>query len=122
MWEKEIWIAKRKSIETNSDGWQIEIFDKPKKYYLNYQPVSGITSYLQYGEKITDVYRAFVDRAYYQGVINVGDRAYLNDGLISEDELRKLAESDNKYCDNANYVVKSVLPQNYKTKIDFIKR
>ncbi len=122
MWEKEIWIAKRKSIEENEEGWQVEIFETPKKYYLNYQPVSGVTSYLQYGEKVTDIYRAFVDRAYFQGVIKVGDRVYLSDGFVAEDELKSLALSDNKYCEKANYVVKSVLPQNYKTKIDFIKR
>lgn len=122
MWEKEIWIAKRLKIETNDFGVDIEYFDKPKKYMLNYQPVSGNTSYLEYGDKINDVYRVFVNRLQYQGVINVGDRAYLSDGQIAEKDLEELAINDNGFCEKSNYVVQVVLPQNIKTRIDFMKR
>ena len=121
MFEKEIWIAKRKSIETNENGIDVEIFEAPKKYYLNYQPISGYLDLQQYGEDINNIYRIFVNRNSFQGVINVGDRAYLNDGLTSEKDLREIVESDNKYCEKANFKVSLVLPQNLKIRIDLIK-
>lgn len=122
MWEKEIWIAKRKSAEINEYGVEIETFEKPIKYAMNYQPVSGYTDYVVYGDKMRDTYRAFVNRLAYQNVINVGDRVYLSDGQLAESELEKIAMSDNEYCEKANYSVYVVLPQNYKTQIDFMKR
>lgn len=122
MWEKEIWIAKRKEIITNDYGVDIEYFYTPIKYTINYQPLSGDMSYQEYGEKINDVYRAFVNRYEFTNVINVGDRVYLCDGEISEDKLEELALSDDEYCNKANYVVNVVMPQNFRTKIDFIKR
>ena len=122
MWEKEIWIAKRKSAEINEYGVEIETFEKPIKYAMNYQPVSGYTDYAVYGDKMRDTYRAFVNRLAYQNIINVGDRVYLSDGQLAESELEKIAMSDNEYCEKANYSVYVVLPQNYKTQIDFMKR
>ena len=122
MWEKEIWIAKRIKVETNDFGIDIEYFDKPKKYRFNYQPISGNTDIMEYGEKITDVYRTFIDKAVYLGKIKVGDRVYLEDGEILESELENLVISDNEFCEKANYVVKVVLPQNFKMRLDFIKR
>ena len=89
---------------------------------MNYQPVSGYTDYAVYGDKMRDTYRAFVNRLAYQNVINVGDRVYLSDGQLAESELEKIAMSDNEYCEKANYSVYVVLPQNYKTQIDFMKR
>ena len=90
MWEKEIWIAKRKSAEINEYGVEIETFEKPIKYAMNYQPVSGYTDYAVYGDKMRDTYRAFVNRLEYQNVINVGDRVYLSDGQLAESELEKI--------------------------------
>ena len=122
MWEKEIWIAKRVKVETNDYGVDIEYFEKPKKYRLNYQPISGTTAYQEYGEKTRNMYRTFVSRNLFQGVINIGDRVYLSDGTYAEKDLKELAESDDEYCNKANYYVISVLPQNFLTKIDFMKR
>lgn len=122
MWEKEIWIAKRYKVETNDFGVDIEYFEKPIKYRFNYQPVSGNTDIMEYGEKITNVYRTFVNKNEYLGKIRVGDRVYLEDGEILESELENIAENDNVHCEKANYIVKVVLPQNFKTRIDFIKK
>ena len=122
MWEKEIWIAKRNKIETNEFGVDIEYFDKPIKYRFNYQPISGNTNLLEYGDKMNDVYRAFVDKNMYLGKIKVGDRVYLEDGEILASELQNLAKTDNQFCEKANYVVRVALPQNLKMRLDFIKR
>lgn len=121
MFEKEIWIARRKQIKTNRNGIEIEEFEKPKKYRLNYQPISGNTKINEYGDEINDYYRIFVDRLLFQGQIKVGDRAYLCDGEISEKELKDIALSDNKHCEKANYKIMVVLPQNIKTRIDLMK-
>lgn len=122
MWEKELWIARRKKVDLNENGIDIEIFEEPEKIYLNYQPVSGYTSYLEYGERINDVYRAYVNRCFSNHCIRVGDRVYLSDGEICECDLENLVLSETEYGENANYVVNVVLPQNLKTRIDFIKR
>ena len=121
MWEKEIWIAKRKRVETNSDGVQIEYFEKPQKYYMNYQPVSGYTSYLIYRDKTKNVYRAYIDNMSCECKFNVGDKVYLSDGFISECQLKELATTDNEFCEKANYTIDLILTQNFKTRIDFMK-
>lgn len=120
-WEKELWIARRKKIETNEFGVDVEYFEKPKKYRFNYQPVSGNTNLLEYGERINDVFRTFIDKNYL-GKIRVGDRVYLEDGETLQIDLENLVENDNEFCEKANYSVKVVLPQNLKIRIDFIKR
>lgn len=121
-WEKELWIAKRKKVETNEFGVDVEYFESPKKYRFNYQPISGNTNLLEYGEKIYDVFRTFIDKNVYLGKIKVGDRVYLEDGEVLQSDLEDLVESDNEFCQKANYVVKVVLPQNLKIRVDFIKR
>ena len=122
MWEKEIWIAKRISIEQDEYGNDIERFDKPKKYMFNYQPISGSLKLQDYGENNDDMFRAYVDKAYYLGKIKRGDRVYLEDDETLVSDLVKLVRNDNEFCQNANYVVKSALPQNLKLKLDFVKR
>lgn len=122
MWEKELWIAKRIKVEPNENGIDIETFEKPKKYYFNYQPISGYTDYMEYGERKNEVYRTFVNRCCFQGIIKVGDRVYLSDDEVCECDLEKIVLKEKVYGENANYVVNVVLPQNFKTRIDFIKR
>lgn len=122
-WEKEIWIAKRVKIESDEYGVDIEYFEEPKKYRINYQPTSGYLDYLQYGEKIRNRYRAFINNTHCNNIqFNVGDRVYLADGEYQECELEKLACSDNELCEKANYVIDTILPQNIKIRIDFRKR
>lgn len=121
MWEKELWIAKRISVETNDMGIDIEKFAKPIRYSFNYQPISGDMSYREYGERISDVYRAFISKMQYQGKIRVGDRAYISDGEYLEEDLEELVNSDDEYCKKANYIVNVVLPQNFLIRVDFLK-
>lgn len=121
MWEKEIWIARRLKIETNDEGIDISYFEKPIKYRLNYQPVSGYLGLVEYGENVKNVYRAYINRSL-QGLLRVGDRVYLSDNEILESELEDIAMSDDEFCKNANYEVTVALPQNLKIKVDFTKR
>lgn len=117
---KEIWIASRKKVEINEYGVEIEYFEKPKKYFMNYQPTSGYTDYLVYGDKITSMYRAYIDRRH-ECLFNIGDKVYLNDGTLKECQLEKVVLDDNEFCEKANYTISMILPQNFKLRIDFTK-
>lgn len=121
MFEKEIWIARRKSTKTNRNGIEIEKFDTPKKYRFNYQPISGNTKINEYGDEINNYYRMFVDRSVFQGKIKTGDRAYLSNEDLAESELEEIALNDDENCSNANYKIVVVLPQNFKIRIDLMK-
>ena len=122
MFDKEIYIAKRLRIETNYNGYDVEYFEKPKRYRMNYQPLEGVMTYSRSGENTNSTqYVAFVDRNVYQGIIRTGDKAYLSDESILEEDLKQLTLYDNEYCEQANYRVISVLPQNKKMKIVFKK-
>lgn len=121
MWEKEIWIAKKINTIQDEYGVDISHFDKPIKYGINYQPLTGDTKFKEYGNDKSDYYRAFVDRNIYSGKIRVGYKCYLCDGEIEESELENMATNDDEYCNKANYEVVSVLPQNLKIRIDFKK-
>lgn len=118
MWEKKLYIAKRIRVEEDDYGNQISYFDKPKKYWFNYQPLDGDLDYQQYGDRISNYFRAFIDMCYL-GEIKTGDKAYLIDGEIQD--VDSLVLKDDENCTLANYTIKVVLPQNLKIKIDFEK-
>lgn len=121
-WNKEIWIAKRIKTEKNVEGIDIEYFDTPVKYVINYQPLSAEQSLQEYGEHVSDVYRATIPRSIYEGVFHSGDRAYLSDENFKQDELEQLATNDDEHCTKSNYVINTVLVQNLLIRIDFLKR
>jgi hypothetical protein len=76
---------------------------------------------MKYGENIGNVFRAFVKRNVYQGVFKAGDKVYLSDNDILEEDLENLVSEDNELCKKANYKIEVVLPQNLLLKIDFLK-
>lgn len=121
MWEKELWIASRNYIDDNNGKYDAPIYNAPRFYKMNYQPIEGDVTSAEYGQKKNARYQAFVERRYYQGKIKTGDRVYLSDESILESELRDLALNDNMYCEKANYEVVAVLPQNIKMQIIFKK-
>ena len=121
LWEKKLYIATQNGVEENDYGYEIQTYNIPELYRFNYQPSSGLTSYLQYGKDVNKVYVAYISRSLYDGVFHEGDVAYLSDGKYLECELDELVENENKYCEKANYRITSVLPQNLKIRIDFTK-
>lgn len=118
MFEKRLFIAKRIRVEEDDYGNPISFFEKPKEYFFNYQPVDGDLSYQQYGDNISNIYRAFIPITYI-GKIKTGDRAYLIDGDFKD--IESLALNDNENCTMANYTIISALPQRLRIKIDFEK-
>lgn len=120
MWEKPLYIAKRNGKVEDKYGKEQPTFDKPKKYSFNYQPTYSNVDYSIYGTLINQMFVAFIDYNY-AGKIQEGDLAYLLDNQTRDvDELAN-KDSDDEFCNNANYRIKTMLPQNLKIKVTFEK-
>ena len=120
-WETEIYVASFLDSSINDYGQEIQIFDKPKLFMINHQPVSSFLSYNQYGSDINSVRRAYPDLDYVGGKIKPKDRVYLIDGENYGINLDELVSSDNEYCNKANYEVISCMPSKLRMQIDFKK-
>lgn len=116
------YIANKIGIEEDeNNGNEIEIFDKPFLFKELYMPLSDDLDLENYGNDVNRILRMFVNVNEWYGRIHVGDRAYLIDEKTCECDIDKMAESDNKYCNNANYKVDVVAVQNFKLKVQFKK-
>lgn len=102
-WKKQLYIAKRLSVETNEYGNDVCIYDKPKSYMFNYQPANGEMEIGLYGEKVMNMYKAVIPYNIYADKFKEGDVAYLLG-------VSPIGEHGNG--DNANYVITGVMPQN----------
>ena len=121
-WEQTIYVASFLKVETDAYGSEIPIFDKPKKFSINHQPVSEYTDYQQYGSETQAIRVAYPDKQYVMGRIKAKDRVYLSDNDYLECDLYEIAKNDDKYCKNANYEVIACQPSNLRMRIDFKKR
>ena len=109
-WNKTCYIATRKEGEVVYDdlGNEIKMYNKPKKYSFNIQPVNSYTdlmTYAEYGEKVDKMYKATIPYKEYIGKFNEGDIAYL-------EGKKPMNETEETYGIGGNYVVTSVRPQN----------
>lgn len=121
MFEKYLYIARRTSVEPNENGIDETFYGKPQLYYFNYQPVSEVLELQQYGEDVDSLYRMFVDKNKYHGLIRVGDVAYLSDNETTESDLIELVQNEEFFGSNANYKIVAVAIQNLKMRIDLSK-
>lgn len=121
-WEEPIYVARFIKVETDEYGSEIPIYDKPKLFYINHQPVNEYTDYQQYGSDTSSIRIAYPDKNYVGGKIKVNDRVYLIDGDNYGDCLWDIVKNDDKYCKNANYEVIACQPSNLRMRIDFKKR
>lgn len=115
--QKQIYIAKRIKVEKNDYGIDMETFDTPKLYNFFYMPTSNQTDYQLYGVNVGEVYVCYIDYNKYLGKFKIGDRAY----LIDNDLIDLSIANNDVNCENANYRIVSVLPQNLKLKITLVK-
>ena len=110
---KEMYIARKKSVEYDDYNNEIVKYDKPEFFGMRmYQPLVGndLEAYIRtYGETNSNVVRCFIN-SYERGTIKTFDLAYLY-GANPKGEL--------VYGDNANYRVKTVKEQNTKIMILF---
>lgn len=114
-WNKVCYIRKRITDDTdNIDeyGNEVQKYDSPKKYIINYQPVTNDAekaNLKEYGLSLEGTVKALVDIKY-QGEFNKYDLAYLYDvnpnGESYDGEL-------------ANYRVVTAIPQNMKILVYF---
>lgn len=112
-WNKVCYIRNR-SEDTTTDEYGNETtkYEKPKKYFLNYQPVTNNADEAvlkQYGITLEGTVRALLDIKY-EGEFRKYDLAYLY-GANPEGE-----EYDGQ---NANYRVITSVPQNVKILVYF---
>lgn len=115
-WKKVCYIRKRLVDETGitSDdyGNEIQNYDEPKKFLLNYQPVTNDADEAilkPYGITSEGTVKALADIKYL-GEFNQYDLAYLYEANPSNEEY------DGQY---ANYRVITAIPQNMKILVYF---
>ena len=114
-WNKVCYIRKRVTDDTdNSDeyGNETEKYNSPKKYIINYQPVTNDAekaTLKEYGISLEGTVKALVDYKY-NGEFNKYDLAYLYD---------KTPENEKYDGEFANYRVVTAIPQNMKILVYF---
>lgn len=84
-WNKEIWIASKIGVQEDDYSNDIAIYDIPKKYEMNVQPISSSTDIQEFGENAKQVQKAVIEYDKYFGVFKEFDIAYL-DGASPENE------------------------------------
>lgn len=108
-WNKTIYIASKKSLDYDDYGNQIILYDEPKEYEFNVQPISSDVDLLEFGEKANMIQKAVI-KMKYKGLFKENDVAYLDD--ITPD-------GEENYGDNANYKLYPPRNQNKRIVIYF---
>ena len=83
-WQKPIYIASKLGISIDENGHETVLYDTPKLYRINVQPVSSYVDLVEFGEKATVMQRAVIDKKY-KDYFKENDLAYL-DGATPDDE------------------------------------
>ena len=92
-WKKDVYIASKKEVTLDDEGNEIVIYDEPKPFKFNYQPVSTDADIAEFGENAKIMKKAVIPISY-QGQFKEFDVAYLDGATPSEEENNG---------DNANY-------------------
>lgn len=108
-WNKTIYIASKKELDYDDYGNQIIVYEKPKKYEFNVQPISSDVDLMEFGEKANMMQKAVISMSY-KNIFKENDIAYLDD-VTPDGEL--------KYGDNANYRLYPPRNQNKRIIIYF---
>lgn len=114
---KKLYLCKR----TNELNAEIGVYGTPVPYWINYQPIQGFTNVMQYGERVTKMYRAILNFDQYAGVFKEGDLVYLC-GKKNEDGADPVITSTYINGQGANAKVESVRNQNLAIEVTFEKR
>lgn len=104
-WNKVTYISTL-TIVTNSKGQDIPTYSNPVRYLFNVQPANGNSDIIEYGERISKIFKAIISIRY-KNKFKEGDIAYL-DGVVP-----------NKERNNYNYKIVSVRNQNKRIAIYF---
>lgn len=114
---KKIYLCKR----LNTINAVVGEYGAPTPYWINYQPVQGYTNVMQYGERVTGIYRAILNFDIFLSVFKEGDLVYLC-GKRNEDGADPVITETYTNGQNANAKVISVRNQNKAIEVTFEKR
>lgn len=110
---KDIYIATKLESILDERGNEVFVYDTPKKYHFNVQPIQSNTELEAYGIVGSGAQKAICPRNIYEGMFKEYDAVYL-DGANPDGESENGA--------NANYRIKGEpLNQNLLTVIIFEK-
>lgn len=111
-YKSECYIANQLEPIEDEYGNQLKVYDEPKQYNFNIQPVTNSSETVAFGELIPRMKVAVVPKKLYQGLFKEFDVAYLDD----------ISPIDESFCgEKANYRIYSIQPQNAVLKIYFLK-
>lgn len=113
---KLLYLCKR----SNALNMELGIYGIPEPFWVNYQPVSGYTNVMQYGERITKIFRAVLPFDTYVSIFHEGDLVYLC-GKENEDGNDPVITSTYVNGQDANAIVRSVRNQNKVVEVTFEK-
>lgn len=106
--KSKIYIAKKLREDFDDYGNQIEVYDKPQKYFLNIQTLSETSDIVEYGEKVSSTrVISIAEKKKYLGKFNEFDLVYVD--TTPERELNN--------GDNADYKIIGVRNQNTSIRI-----
>lgn len=112
-WNKDLYIANKKSVRLDDYGNQIVTYDKPFYFgKVNYQPLTkkDLEAYIKvYGETQNSIISLLIDYTE-DGRFKAFDLAYLYGATPKGEEVNGA---------NANYIVRSYKPQNTKIMVIF---
>lgn len=92
-WNKKLWIASKLDPVIDDEGNLIDVYDEPKPYEFNYQPLTSDSDLREFGEKASMTQKAIIPIEY-KDIFKEFDVAYL-DGASPNGET--------KNGTNANY-------------------
>ena len=108
-WNKKIYIASKLPLAYDDFGNQIVVYDTPKSYEFNVQPISADVDLMEFGEKANMIQKAVIPMSY-KGIFKENDVAYLDDVLPN---------GESKNGDKANYRLYPPRNQNKRIIIYF---
>lgn len=117
MWEKLIYHCSR----TSPDNAETRVFGDPVEMWINYQPVSGYTDILRFGENVSKTFRAIVDFGRYKEVFKEGDLVYLCGRDYEDGQAPDTSKDSYVNGDYANAEIKSVRNQFMRIELIFQK-
>ena len=92
-WKKDIYIASKIGTSLDSFGNEIVLYDAPKLYKFNVQPISSNVDLVEFGEKASMIQKAVIPIRY-KHYFKENDLAYLDDVVPENEEVNGI---------NANY-------------------
>lgn len=77
-WNKTIYIAKKIGIQEDDYGNSVAIYEEPKKYEMNVQPISSSPDIEEFGENASLIQKAVIEYNKYFDKFKEFDIAYLD--------------------------------------------